>query len=127
MVLDGLSSQEYAINAGVPEGSILGPIFFLLHINDFPDDVTVSDIAIYADDTTLYPKCDQAPDLWQQLELASELESDLQDIKVAANGRTWLVDLNAGKSQLGLTFSSKLDWGFLIFLLLKWPPRKLGP
>ena len=39
MVLDGLSSQEYAINAGVPEGSILGPIFFLLHINDFPDDV----------------------------------------------------------------------------------------
>ena len=89
--------------------------------------LSVSDIAIYADDTTLYPKCDQAPDLWQQLELASELESDLQDIKVAANGRTWLVDLNAGKSQQGLTFSSKLDWDFLIFLLLKWPPRKLGP
>ena len=35
--------------------------------------------AIYADDTTLYPKCDQASDLCQQLELASELESDLQD------------------------------------------------
>ena len=34
-------------------------------------------IAIYADDTTLYSKCDQASDLWQQLELASELESDL--------------------------------------------------
>ena len=37
------------------------------------------DIAIYADDTTLYSKYDQAPDLWQQLELASELESDLGD------------------------------------------------
>ena len=37
------------------------------------------DISIYADDTTLYFKCDQASDLWQQLELASELESDLQD------------------------------------------------
>ena len=32
-----------------------------------------------ADDTTLYCKCDQAPDLWQQLKLASELESDLRD------------------------------------------------
>ena len=37
-------------------------------------------IAIYADDTTLYSRCDQAPNLWQQLELASELESDLRDI-----------------------------------------------
>ena len=36
-----------------------------------------SDITIYADDTTLYSKCDQASDLWQQLELASELECDL--------------------------------------------------
>ena len=34
-------------------------------------------IAIYADDTTLYSRCDQASNLWQQLELASELESDL--------------------------------------------------
>ena len=34
---------------------------------------------VYADDTTLYSKCDQASDLWQQLELASELESDLRD------------------------------------------------
>ena len=34
-------------------------------------------LAIYADDTTLYSKCDRASDLWQQLELASELESDL--------------------------------------------------
>ena len=40
--------------------------------------MTICDIAIYADDTTLYSKCDQASDLWQQLELASELKSDLQ-------------------------------------------------
>ena len=45
-------------------------------VNDLPDDV-ICDIAIYADDTTLYSKCDRASDLWQQLELASELESDL--------------------------------------------------
>ena len=105
-------------------------------MNDFPDDV-ICDIAIYSDDTTLYSKCDQVYDLWQQLELSSELKSDLRDI--VDWGRKWLVDFNDGKSQpvsfdrsnntgvidvkmdgsvfdqkscskkLGLTFSSKLD------------------
>ena len=40
----------------------------------------------------------QASDLWQQLELASELESDLRD--TVDWGRKWLVDFNAGKTQL---------------------------
>ena len=57
--------------------SIFGPTLFLLNINDLPDDI-ICGIAIYADDTTLYSKCDQALDLWEQLELVSELESDLQ-------------------------------------------------
>ena len=78
MVLDRKSSQEYPVNAGVPQGSILSPTLFLLYINDLPNDV-ICDIAICADDTTLYSKCDQASDLWQQLELASELESHLRD------------------------------------------------
>ena len=76
MVLDKKSSQEYPVNAGVSQGSILDPTRFLLYINDLPDDV-ICNIAISADDTTLCSKCDQASDLWQQLELASELESDL--------------------------------------------------
>ena len=76
VVLDGKSSQEYPTNAVLPQGSILGPTPFLLNINDLPDDV-VCDISIYADDTTFYSKWDQASNLWQQLELASELESDL--------------------------------------------------
>ena len=76
MVLDGKSSQEYPVNTGVPQDSILGPTLFLLYINDLPDDV-ICDIAICADDTTLYSKCDQVSDLWQQFVLASRLESDL--------------------------------------------------
>ena len=78
MVLDGKSSQEYPVNAGVPQGSILGPTFFLLYINNFPDNV-ISNIVFYADGNTLYSKYDQASDPCQQLELASELESDLRD------------------------------------------------
>ena len=66
--------------------------FFVLHFSDLPD--VICNTAIYADDTTVYSKCDQVSDLWQQLELASELESYLQD---AVNwGRKRLVDFNAG-------------------------------
>ena len=67
MVLDGKSSQEYPVNVGVPQVLILGPIFFPT-IHWWPTWWCY-----------LYCKCDQASDLWHQLELASELESDLQD------------------------------------------------
>ena len=94
VVLDRKSSQEYPVNAGVPQGSILGPTLFLQYINDLPDDV-ICNIAIYADVTTLYCKCGHSSYLWQQLQLASELESDLRD--TVDWGRKWLVDFNAGK------------------------------
>ena len=61
-------------------------------------------IAIYADDTILYSKCDQASDLWQKLELASELESDLRD--TVDWKKKWLVDFNARKTQLVLSDQS---------------------
>ena len=82
------------MDVGVPHGSMLGPAHFLLYINELPDDV-VCNIATYADVTALYSKCDQAFDLWQQLELASELESDLRDWD-----RKWLVDFNGKKLNL---------------------------
>ena len=65
VALDGKSSQEYPVKAGVPQGPILGPKLFLLNINDLPDDF-ICNIAIYANDTTLYSKCNQASDMWQQ-------------------------------------------------------------
>ena len=154
VVLDGKFSQDYPVNAGIPQGSILGSILFLLYINDLPDN-DICNIAIYANDTTLCSKCDQASNLLQQLDLVSKLETDLWDI--VDSGRKWLVDFSTGKTELisfdwsnntgtidvkmggsllvekwyikmlGLSFSSKLDWVFTLSLLLKLPPRKLEP
>ena len=75
----------------------LGSTLFLLYINDFPDDV-ICKIAIYADDSTLCSKCDQASDLSQQLEVASKLESDLR--KAVDWCKKWLVDFIAHKTHV---------------------------
>ena len=105
MVLEGKSSQEYPVIAGVPQGSI--PRLFLLYINDFPGNV-ICNIAIYDDDTTLYSKRDQASDLWQQFELTSELEPHLRD--TVHWGKKWLADSNAGKTQLVSFDQSNNNW-----------------
>ena len=67
MVLDGKSSQEYLVYAGVSQGSILGRTLFALCINDLLDDA-ICNIAIYADNDSLCSKCNQVSDLWQQLD-----------------------------------------------------------
>ena len=114
-------------------------------------DDAIYKVAIYADDTTHFSECNQVCNLWQRLELASELGSDLPGIEDW--GRKWLVDFNAGKTQLGfdqsnnsrgidekmsgsilerkstskimgLSLSSKLDWGLTLSLWLKLPPKK---
>ena len=53
VVLNGTSSKEYPINAGVPQGSVLGPTLFLIFINDLSDGL-FSRVGIFADDTTIY-------------------------------------------------------------------------
>ena len=68
-----------------------------MYVNELLHDF-IHDIAIFADDTTLCFNCNQASDLWQQLEYASELESDLQD--TVDWDKKWLIHFNARKDQL---------------------------
>ena len=75
----GISGQIFGlISSFLSNSSILGPALFLLYMKDLLDNV-ICNSDIYADDATLYSNCDHVSNLWQQLELTSEPESDLQD------------------------------------------------
>ena len=52
MVVDGIKSSVLEITAGVPQGSRLGPLLFIIYMNDIVEGIE-SDILIFADDTSL--------------------------------------------------------------------------
>ena len=52
--VNGESSNWSPVTSGIPQGSVLGPVLFLVYINDLPLDVRKSKVALFADDTKLY-------------------------------------------------------------------------
>jgi hypothetical protein len=93
-VVSGCESPLHPISAGVPQGSILGPTLFLLYINDCEDNLPPGvDVAVYADDTTVY-QCISV--------LTPETPNLLQDAvdALALWGTTWKIKFEPSKSQV---------------------------
>ena len=55
VVIRGSVSESFAVTSGVPQGSVLGPVLFLIYINDLPLDV-VSPLSLFADDSKIFTK-----------------------------------------------------------------------
>ena len=77
------------ISAGVPQGSVLGPLFFLVYINDLVDNVNC-DIKMFADDTSLFSRVDDP------VRSALKLNEDLDTVKLWA--WQWKMHFNADKT-----------------------------
>ena len=95
--LYGEHSSTFRITSGVPQGSILGPILFLIFINDLSDNL-LSKVAIFADGTSLYSCLNEKSNLPDRTELSSNLEHDLSS--VSNWGSKWLVTFNSKKKKL---------------------------
>ena len=89
--IDGCKSSFKPISSGVPQGSVLGPLLFILYFGDIPS-VVFSTCALFADDTLLYDRCygvctDQP---------CCRLEEDIRSLDTWADG--WCTTFNASKS-----------------------------
>ena len=113
VVVDGISSETFPINAGVPQGSVLSPTLFLIHINDLLAS-TSNPIYSYADDSNLVSTFSSNRPLSsadsEQLR-SQQTESINRDIGIILEwGSRNLVDFNAGKTQAAV-FSRKVSRG----------------
>ena len=87
VVLRNGTSKWRDITSGVPQGSILGPLLFLLFVNDLPDVVSTT-AKMFADDTKVYNEINNKAD-------CDKLQRDLNAL--SAWSRIWLLDFNATK------------------------------
>lgn len=87
VVVNGVSSTNVSVSSGVPQGSVLGPLLFLIYINDIGVSIS-SSIRLYADDCVLYREIRDDSD---RLALQTDLE------KICFWCSQWLMSLNVSK------------------------------
>ena len=99
VVINGKSSSWKTINAGVPQGSVLGPLLFLIYINDIGSNLSCK-TTLFADDTTI------SKHITNQMTTSNELQCDLTTIEDWAD--KWKVKFNPLKSE-GLLISRRFN------------------
>ena len=90
VVLNGFSSDWIDVTSGVPQGTVLGPLLFLVYVNDLPDAVQCP-LRMFADDTKLFARVTADREV-------SELQTDIDAL--AAWSRTWLMPFNDEKCKV---------------------------
>ena len=99
VVIDGRYSTWQRVMAGVPQGSVLGPLLFIIFINDLITKIDCK-IHVYADDVMLFEIGDETEDVNKSLE---------KNLAVAETwGRDWLVEFNQSKT-VAITFGDESD------------------
>ena len=101
---DDIYSEYLPVTSGVPQGSVLGPLLFLLYINDLPNAVDYCSVKMYADDTKLYAVCKNDADV-------NRIQRDLS--KVHEWFQTWQLNLAVEKCE-GISFKKETDHIFSI-------------
>ena len=90
VVVGGEESDSVPVCSGVPQGSVFGPILFLIYINDLPDTITTK-VRLFADDTALYLTIEGEKD-------SATLHHDLGKLSVWE--RQWDMEFNPSKCQV---------------------------
>ena len=93
-VVNGTESDLKNISCGVPQGSVLGPLLFLLYINDLCNTITNCNTYLYADDTALVAS---APDLFTA---HSNLQHDLENVANWCKGNKLSINVKKTKGML---------------------------
>ena len=91
LVVEGLSSQTAPVCSGVPQGSIIGPLMFLLFINDLQDYVKSCNVRLFADDSVLYRRIHRASDM-------QSLQDDMDNLLQWE--QEWQMEFHGSKCQL---------------------------
>ena len=87
VILRNGRSNWLNVTSGVPQGSILGPLLFILYVNDIPDSISTT-VKMFADDTKIYQHVKEAKD-------CEKLQQDLNAL--SAWSMSWLLNFNASK------------------------------
>ena len=90
VVIDGHFSIDAKITSGVPQGSVLGPLLFLIYINDLPNCVQNSVCRLFADDCILYQRIRTSQD-------SDKLQADLDQLQKWES--IWFMEFNTSKCQ----------------------------